>query len=126
VRVNKGEVAEWLDRYVAAWKTYDGRDIAALFTDAAEYRCHPYDADPVRGGEAIAEKWLEEPDPSGTYDGSYEPIAVDGDVAVAMGTSTYLTPDGSVERIYDNCFIMRFDASGRCSLFTEWYMKRPV
>jgi len=27
--------------------------------------------------------------------------------------------------VYDNVFALRFDAGGRCSDFTEWYMKRP-
>ena len=37
-------------------------------------------------------------------------MAVDGDVAVATGSSTYLSgPGGPVEKVYDNCFVMRFD-----------------
>jgi len=27
--------------------------------------------------------------------------------------------------VYDNCFVMRFDAAGRCREFTEWYVRRP-
>jgi hypothetical protein len=30
-----------------------------------------------------------------------------------------------VTEVYDNCFVMRFDAAGRCREFTEWYAKRP-
>lgn len=44
---------------------------------------------------------------------------------MAIGTSTYLRPDGTIERAYDNVFVMRFDERGRCWQFTEWYMKRP-
>ena len=29
------------------------------------------------------------------------------------------------DRVYDNVFALRFDAGGRCSDFTEWYVKRP-
>jgi hypothetical protein len=50
---------------------------------------------------------------------------VDGDMAVAIGSSTYYEPGGPVDRIYDNCFVMRFDSEGRCREFTEWFMKRP-
>jgi hypothetical protein len=28
-------------------------------------------------------------------------------------------------RIYDNCFVMRFDSEGRCREFTEYYVRRP-
>ena len=50
---------------------------------------------------------------------------VDGDLAVAIGSSTYHEPDGGArERVYDNCFVIRFDAGGRCREFTEWFVKR--
>jgi len=50
---------------------------------------------------------------------------VDGNAAVAIGTSTYFKADGEVDRVYDNVFVLRFETGGRCSEFTEWYVKRP-
>jgi hypothetical protein len=51
---------------------------------------------------------------------------VEGNVAVATGSSSYLaSPGGAVEKVFDNCFVMRFDGDGRCSEFTEWYVQRP-
>jgi hypothetical protein len=45
---------------------------------------------------------------------------------VATGTSIYRKlPDGPIARVYDNCFVMRFDADGRCREFTEYYLQRP-
>jgi ketosteroid isomerase-like protein len=131
--MNGADVARWLDAYVEAWKTYDRERIAALFAEDVEYRYHPYDA-PIRGRDAVVASWLGEAehegassrDAEGTYDASYAPVAVEGDVAVATGSSTYYEqPGGAVEKIYDNCFVMRFDADGRCREFTEWFMKRP-
>jgi ketosteroid isomerase-like protein len=131
--VDTATVAAWLDAYVAAWKSYDPEAIGALFTDDVKYRFHPYE-DPVEGREAVVESWLGEGehegapgrDEEGTYNASYRPIAVDGDVAVASGSSTYTRgPGGPIDEIYDNCFVMRFDADGRCRDFTEWFMKRP-
>ena len=76
---------------------------------------------------AVVRSWIEDdPDDPGTYDGAYEVYAVEGDRAVAVGTSTYARPDGSVRAVYDNCFLLRFDAEGRCSEFTEWFMERPT
>ena len=44
---------------------------------------------------------------------------------MATGTSTYRDrPGGPVERVYDNCFVMRFDPDGRCREFTEWFVQR--
>jgi SnoaL-like domain len=104
--------------------TYERSSIAALFSEDASYRYHPYD-DPIQGRDAIVDSWLEDPDDAGTYEGAYEPIAVDGDIAVAVGTSTYRPKGGPEVKIYDNCFVMRFDDEGRCTEFTEWYMRRP-
>jgi ketosteroid isomerase-like protein len=123
------DVQRWLDDYVAAWKSYDREAVGALFSDDVAYRYHPYD-EPVRGREAVVAAWLGEGDPAvastrdkpGTYDASYRPVAVDGDVAVAVGSSTYEDPP----TVYDNCYVLRFDADGRCSEFTEWFMKRPT
>jgi SnoaL-like domain len=126
-------VAAWLDRYVEAWLTYDRGQIEALFAEGVEYRYHPYD-EPIVGRNEVVKSWLgesevdtaSERDQPGTYEASYRPVAVDGDVAVAIGTSTYRDqPGGEVVRVYDNCYLIRFDQAGRCAEFTEWYMKRP-
>ena len=46
---------------------------------------------------------------------------------MATGHSVYrTTPGGPVERVFDNCFVMRFDENGRCRDFTEWFMQRPT
>ena len=131
--MEKGDVDRWLQAYVEAWKTYDRDQIAALFSEDVEYRYHPYD-EPIRGRDAVVASWLGESeeesastrDPEGTYDATYRAFAVEGDAAVATGNSTYLTePGGEVEKVFDNCYVMRFDASGRCREFTEWFMERP-
>jgi ketosteroid isomerase-like protein len=118
------EVGDWLTRYVDAWRTYDPERIGALFSADAAYRYHPYD-DPVRGRDAIVKSWLDNRDTPGMYDASYRPAAVDGDTAVAIGSSVYRAQDGTIDRIYDNVFVMRFEGDGLCREFTEWYMKRP-
>jgi len=131
--MNRAEAQAWLDKYVAAWLSYDANDIAALFTDDIAYRYHPYD-DPIIGRQAVVASWLGEGssdgastrDAPGTYAARYKPVAVDDDVVVATGTSSYRErPDGPIVRVYDNCFVMRFDTEGRCREFTEYYIKRP-
>jgi ketosteroid isomerase-like protein len=123
----------WLDRYVAAWLSYDPDDVAALFSEDVAYRFHPSD-EPVVGRDRVVASWLGElpdvgastRDAPGTYDAEYSPVAVDGDIVVATGTSRYRDdPDGPVVRTYDNCFVMRFDDGGRCREFTEYYLRRP-
>lgn len=128
------DVDRWLEAYIEAWKSYDRDRIRSLFTDDVEYRYHPYD-DPVRGADAVVASWLGEGDHAGasardepgTYEAEYRTVAVDGDVAVATGTSSYRdVAGGPIVRVYDNCYVMRFDADGRCREFSEWYMLRPA
>jgi ketosteroid isomerase-like protein len=129
--VTREHVDRWLADYVEAWKTYDRGQIAALFTEDVSYRYHPSD-DPIEGRDEVIKAWRAEGDhpeagtrdEPGTYEASYRAVAVDGDVAVATGQSSYRdSPDGPVARIYDNCFVMRFDSDGRCREFTEWFMQ---
>jgi hypothetical protein len=124
---------DWLDRYVAAWMSYEPEAIGALFCEDVAYRYHPYD-DPVVGREAVVASWLGESgsnqassrDEPGTYEASYAPVAVDGDVVVATGRSTYReTPGGPVVQVYENCFVIHFDSAGRCRDFTEYYIRHP-
>jgi hypothetical protein len=131
--VDHQDAQGWLDRYVSAWISYEPSEVEALFSEDVAYRYHPYD-EPITGREAVVASWLGE-DPSdeastrdepGTYAASYAPVAVDGDVVVATGTSTYRdSVDGPVVRVYENCFVMRFDDAGQCREFTEYYLRRP-
>ena len=130
--MDRAAAQAWLDRYVSAWLSYDANDIAELFTEDVAYRYHP-SGDPIVGRAAVVASWLGESesdeastrDAPGTYSARYAPVAVDGDVVVSTGISSYREqPDGPVVRVYDNCFVMRFDAQGRCSEFTEYYVQR--
>ncbi|EAR25760.1 hypothetical protein A20C1_07768 [marine actinobacterium PHSC20C1] len=52
---------------------------------------------------------------------------LDDYVVVARGVSSYRdTPDGPIVRVYDNCFVMRFNDAAQCQEFTEFYTRRPA
>jgi ketosteroid isomerase-like protein len=131
--MTREQLADWLDRYVEAWRSSDREQIGELFSSDVEYRFHPYDK-PTKGRESVVEAWLGEgdhegapdPDEPGTWEARYEPFAIDGDAAVAIGRSSYRDePGGEINRVYHNCFVMRFDSEGRCAEFTEWFMLEP-
>jgi hypothetical protein len=134
--MDRSTVQAWLDRYIEAWKRYDRATIGDLFSSDATYRYHPYDdnGDVLHGRDAIVRSWVEpdgdqgDRDEPGSYDARYEPFAVDGGRAVAIGWSRYWTDDtrSTLESLYDNVFLMRFDGDGRCAEFTELFMKRPI
>lgn len=112
----------WLDKYVEAWRTYDPTQIGILFSEDALYFYSPFD-DPLRGREAIVADWLKEPNATGSWEARYVPVAVESNVGVAQGRTRYFQPDGSIERDFDNIFVLHFDEAGRCKRFTEWYMQ---
>ena len=107
----------WLDRYIDAWRSSDPAAIGDLFSADATYFYGPYRT-PVVGREAIARDWTADPDAPGSWEAEYRPLAIDRDVAVAIGESRYA--DG---RTFSNIFVCRFDADGRCTEFREWFME---
>ncbi len=113
---------EWLDRYVAAWKSYDAAEIGELFSEDAEYRYHPED-EPERGRDAIVASWLDDQDEPARFDASYEVLAIDGEEHVAMGWSRYYDERGELDDEYWNIYRCQFDEDGRCRLFTEWWIR---
>ena len=130
--MDRSGVKDWLDRYSAAWVSYDEADIRGLFAPDARYRYHPYDpdSDAVVGVDAIVKDWVdpENRDEAGTYDSHYEPYAVDGDRAVAVGWSRYYedASKSKLSREFHNAYLLGFDAEGRCNDFTEFYMETPA
>jgi ketosteroid isomerase-like protein len=121
--VTRDGVQRWLDAYVEAWRTYDPASIAALFADDATYAYQPY-REPLRGRDAIVASWLESPDAAGSWEARYEPYAVDGDRAVAVGESRYLE-NGKLAALFYNVWLLRFDDDGRCSDFVEYWREHP-
>ena len=111
---------QWLDRYVEAWRSYDAGAIADLFSEDATYAYHPYDAEPLRGRDAIVDSWLGDRDEPGSWEGRYEVDLVAGDRVIAKGETSY-----SVGRRFANLWELRFDDDGRCREYVEWYMEHP-
>ena len=111
---------DWLNRYVAAWRSGDADKIGSLFSEDVVYRYRPY-SEAVRGRDAVVADWLRNPDEPGSWDAEYKPIAVDGDTAVSVGESRY-PGEG---RTYSNVFVVRFDGQGRCREFSEWWVAKP-
>jgi uncharacterized protein (TIGR02246 family) len=123
--MERAAVVAWLKSYMHAWETYSPEAIGDLFTDDATYSFHPYDQ-LVAGRQAIVDAWLKDPDAPGTFTANYAPIAVDGDLAVVNGRSTYFKDSSRTEmtKEWDNIFVIQFGKDGRCRSFREWYVAR--
>lgn len=125
-------VTDWMNKYIAAWKSNDPGDIRALFTEDAVYATRPNDPSPWRGHDEIVERWIaagDQPD-NWTFEWSLLGIdsrnasssSADAGTAFVQGLTHYLTGSPS----YDNLWVITLTADGRASAFTEWYMEREA
>jgi hypothetical protein len=111
----------WLDRYVAAWRSYRPGEIGALFTPDIEYRYRPHDEGDV-GVDTVVAGWLANHGEPDTWEAEQTPYTVEGNRVVATGYSRY--HGDHPDRVYDNCFLLEFDDEGRCRRFTEFFNER--
>jgi uncharacterized protein (TIGR02246 family) len=126
VTPDRAQVQAWLDAYVRAWQSYDEAEIADLWAEDATW-IYPFGVR-AQGRAAITAEWMAERHLSqrSAYDAHYEPIAIDGDLAVTHGrTRFYDAASGATLTEYDNVWVLRFGPDGRCSEFHEWYAGRP-
>jgi hypothetical protein len=130
--VTEADVAAWLERYIAAWRSWDEAAIGDLFAAEAEYRFHPSD-EPFVGRAAIVRAWTHPEglagvarDEPGTWEASYTPWLVGERRAVAVGTSRFWTDHthATLAEVWDNCFLLEFDPEGRCTSYTEYSNQR--
>ena len=123
MHLTRDDFAAWLGRYIEAWRSRDADVIGELFSGDCSYS--------VRGGhsvvvgrDAIVKAWLEEEEP-GSWEAAYEPLAIEEEVHVSIGWTKYFDEAGTLRDEYSNIFICRFDDDGRCSEFSEWWMRAP-
>lgn len=115
---NRDIAKAWVEGYRKAWESNDPADIRAIFTEDAIYNGSAHDESPAVGIEAIVTAWLDGLDEPGTTTFEWEILAVDGDLAIVRGTSTY--PD----TVFDNLWLVRIAEDGRASEFTDWWVER--
>ena len=118
--LSRDAFAAWLGRYVDAWRSHDPQAIGDLFSADWAYRYRAGRATVV-GREAIVAAWMAD-EMGDRWEAGYEPLAIDGEVHVSRGLTRYFSADGSLWHEYSNIFVCCFDAAGRCSEFTEWWM----
>jgi uncharacterized protein (TIGR02246 family) len=121
--VDARHVEDWLDRYGRAWEERDPGAAAALFTEDATYRETPF-AEPLRGAEAVREYWADVTEQQEDIRFGYGLLAVTGELAIALWTSTFTSVPGGDRVELDGVFVLRFGDDGLCNELREWWHAR--
>ena len=124
MHVTRDDFASWLERYIEAWRSADPAAIGDLFSEDVTYSQNGGQSSVV-GREAVVEDWLEASyEPELAWEASYEPLAIEEELHVAVGSTRYMR-EGGVREEFSNIFVCRFDDEGRCSDLREWWMRAP-
>ncbi len=114
---------EWLTGYRQAWRSDDPTDVGALFTEDALYYTGPFD-EPWAGRAAIVAGWIDRGDSKNGWTFRHEILAVEGEIGVVRGWTTYAATAAAPETEYSNLWIVRLTDSGHAREFREWWMER--
>lgn len=109
----------WVERYIKAWNSNIPDEIGGLFTEDGRYLTEPY-AQPWQGRDEIIREWLDGKDEPGQTAFDYRVLAVEGDLGIIKGETTYKNPAAK----YSNLWEVRLDSEGRCTEYVEWWMKQ--
>jgi len=124
MQLTRDQFATWLDRYIAAWRSGDREAIGDLFSQDVVYSQSGGQTS-LSGRQAVVDDWLEAAyEPELSWEASYEPLAIDDHVNVAVGSTRYVRENG-VHEEFSNIFVCRFDDDGRCDDLREWWMLAP-
>jgi hypothetical protein len=118
--MTRAKLEAWVQGYLKAWKTNDPEDIRAIFTDDVRYYTQAF-RKPWVGIKKIVEGWTGRVDEQGDWKFDYKWIAVEGNVGVLEGLTTYT----SQETAYNNIWIVTLAEDGRCSEFREQWVQQP-
>ncbi len=112
------ELADWINRYAAAWERADEDLIVSLFTEDATYRSSPF-RDPHRGHAEIRRYWRAA---AGSQRGTRVRMGtpfVDHD-RVAVEWWATMIDDGDALTL-PGCLLLRLAPDGRCRDLREYW-----
>lgn len=119
MNISGSRVRDWVEGYRRAWDSNDPAEIGALFTDDAAYRTEPWRS-PWLGRDEIIQGWLGQRDEPGQTSFRWSVLHETPEMAFVQGETDY---HDEPPRTYSNLWVIRLDAGGRCSDFTEWWMR---
>jgi predicted SnoaL-like aldol condensation-catalyzing enzyme len=109
---------QWLAAYRQAWIDRNADAAAALFTEDATYAEQPYQ-DAFAGRKGVHDYWSKVTATQSSIEMKFgTPITVGDQCAVEWWTTL---ANGGAPITLAGCFLLRFDASGRCRTLREYW-----
>lgn len=123
-RISSGIFNKWMAKYGQAWEAGDAQGAADLFAEEAPYRVTPFD-EPLEGREAIQAYWQAGPG-TGQKDVqfSYRIVSVQGDEGIARWQVGFQREDSDNIVKLNGILIAKYDDSGLCTEFEEWWHRK--
>ena len=117
--MNRSEVQNWIDNYVAAWRSPSRDKLAQLFTADVRYQLHqaPPWNQTLSGLGELAQYWEHVSLEQGEFELQSEIVALEGNVAVVKVDVTYATANPAQ---WHNVWIICFADDNRCESYEEW------
>ena len=112
-----------MDAYRDAWVSNDPAEVAALFTEDAEYAIEPF-RQPWRGRDEIVRRWTA--GITQQVELTFDVLAVEGDTAAVHWHVFTQNLGDPVRTEYDGVLALAFDADGRCRDHREWFFQREL
>jgi hypothetical protein len=115
--VTREHVADWIDKYVRAWRSPGTLILKDIFAPGATYSVSPWKPD-LNGHPNIDVFWEEErngPDEQFTIE--HEVVAIENNTAVVHVFVEYI---GERKSSWKDLWILIFDDNGLCASYEEW------
>lgn len=118
--MDKAQFDGWLGRYGRAWESRVATGFGALFAEDASYQWTPMDP-PIRGRRDIEAAFSEAVATQRNIRFRHQVLSVtDGDGICHWQCGFERESTGKPVRL-DGIFVVRFDDTGRCASFREWW-----
>jgi nuclear transport factor 2 (NTF2) superfamily protein len=118
--LDEAQFGHWLTEYGQAWESRDADRFCALFTENAAYRWTPLDP-PLQGRVGIATAFMDAVNTQRNIRFTHELLALTGVTGICRWRCRFDREGSSSRVMLDGIFVVRFDDTGRCSDFREWW-----
>ena len=114
---------KWMEAYRQASEKGNLKAAAELFSQNAEYYETPF-SNPIIGRDAIHRYWSEAAHAQKDVQFSYEILAVNGNLGVALWKGNFINVQSGSQVFLDGVLLVELNGHGQCTKMREWWHRR--